>query len=161
MPRIAAGRNNSRITAHFFRNLGFSGFLGENGLFLSRKNYPNRPLWLAKLRFYGLEYGETKRRLFRGSGIPRKTGKKPTFLLTPLLRRRLASREGVPTPQISLIREKTALMFWDIPVSKPVWQSGEFSQRKITANSTYWEAKVRCRGGWGSGRGLWEGEKGG
>ena len=59
-----------------------------------------------------------------------------------LLRRRLSSCEEVPTPQISLIREKTALMFWDIPGGKPVWLSEAFSQRKITANSTYREAKL-------------------
>jgi hypothetical protein len=29
---------------------------------LSRKNYPNRPFWLAKLLFYGLEDWETERR---------------------------------------------------------------------------------------------------
>jgi hypothetical protein len=33
-------------------------------------------------------------------------------------------------------------MFWDIPGSKPVWLSGAFSQRKITANSGGREAKV-------------------
>ena len=51
------------------------------------------------------------------------------------------SRGGVPTPKIARIREKTARMFWDIPAPWPVWQSGAFSQRKITADSTYWEAK--------------------
>jgi hypothetical protein len=59
-----------------------------------------------------------------------------------LLRRRLSSHEGFPTPKIALIREKTALLFWDIPGSKPVWLSGAFSQRKITANSGRWEAKL-------------------
>ena len=49
----------------------------------------------------------------------------------------------VPDPQISLIREKTARMFWDIPYLWPVWLSGAFSQRKITANSTYWKADRR------------------
>jgi hypothetical protein len=44
--------------------------------------------------------------------------------------------------RLALIREKTARMFWDIPGSKPVWLSGAFSQRKITANSTYREAKL-------------------
>jgi len=43
--------------------------------------------------------------------------------------------------RLALIREKTALLFWDIPGSKPIWLSGAFSQRKITANSTYREAK--------------------
>ena len=33
-------------------------------------------------------------------------------------------------------------MFWDIPAPWPVWLSGAFSQRKITANSTYWKAKL-------------------
>ena len=47
-----------------------------------------------------------------------------------------------PDPKTALIREKTALMFWDIPDSKPVGLSGAFSELKITANSTYWEAKV-------------------
>ena len=86
--------------------------------------------------------GKGKEDLFWGSKIPHKTGRKPALLPALLLRRRLASREGFPTPKIALIREKTALMFWDIPVSNPVWLSGAFSQRKITANSTYWEAKL-------------------
>jgi hypothetical protein len=33
-------------------------------------------------------------------------------------------------------------LFSDIPGSKPVWLSGAFSKRKITANSTYREAKL-------------------
>ena len=33
-------------------------------------------------------------------------------------------------------------MFWDIPAPWPVWLLGAFSQRKITANSTYWKAKL-------------------
>ena len=47
-----------------------------------------------------------------------------------------------PTLKISLIREKPALLFWDIPGSKPVWLSGAESKLKITANSTYWEANL-------------------
>jgi hypothetical protein len=47
-----------------------------------------------------------------------------------------------PNSKIARIREKTALLFWDIPGSKPVWLSGAFSQRKITANSGRWEAKL-------------------
>jgi hypothetical protein len=60
--RIGGGRVKSRIIAHFFHNLVFPGFSGENGLCLSRKNYPNRPFWLAKLLFYGLEDWEMERR---------------------------------------------------------------------------------------------------
>jgi hypothetical protein len=72
-------------------------------LITSPENYPNRPLWLAKLLLYGLEYGEMKEGLLWGSGIPLKTDTKPTLLPTPLLRRRLSSPEGVLIPKISLI----------------------------------------------------------
>ena len=33
-------------------------------------------------------------------------------------------------------------MFWDIPAPWPVWLLGAFSELKITANSTYWKAKL-------------------
>jgi hypothetical protein len=33
-------------------------------------------------------------------------------------------------------------MFWDILDLWPVWLSGAFSELKITANSTYWKAKL-------------------
>ena len=89
----------------------------------------------------GWRIGKWKEGLFWKHGIPHKTGRKPTLVSAPLLRRRPSSWEGFPTPKISLIREKTALMFWDIPGSKPVWLSGEFSELKITANSTCREVK--------------------
>jgi len=47
------GRSKSRITGHFFCDLGFLGFFGGNGLILSRENYPDRPFWLAKVGFDG------------------------------------------------------------------------------------------------------------
>jgi hypothetical protein len=84
--------------------------------------------------------------LFWGSKIPRKTGREPARLPAPRLRRRLSSHEGFPTPKISLIREKTAPRFSDILGSKPIWLSGAFSQRKITAKSTYREAKLHFYG---------------
>jgi hypothetical protein len=37
-------------------------------------------------------------------------------------------------------------MFWDIPAPWPVWLSGAFSELKITANSTYWKAKLWLNG---------------
>jgi hypothetical protein len=49
---------------------------------------------------------------------------------------------AVPGGLLALIQQNAALLFWDIPDSKPVWLSGAFSQLKITANSTYWEAKL-------------------
>jgi hypothetical protein len=90
----------------------------------------------------GWSRGKREKGLFWGSKIPHKTGREPALLPAPLLRRRPSSWEGVPTPKIALIREKTALMFWDIPGSKPVWLSGAESTQKITANSTYWKAKL-------------------
>jgi hypothetical protein len=45
-------------------------------------------------------------------------------------------------PKISLIREKPALLFWDIPGSKPVWLSGTVLQPEMTANSTYWKVDL-------------------
>jgi hypothetical protein len=78
----------------------------------------------------GWSRGKGKRRavlgmaVFRVSGIPHKTRRKPALLPAPRLRRRVSSPEGFPTPKIALIREKTALMFSDIRGIKPVWQSG-------------------------------------
>ena len=37
---------------------------------------------------------------------------------------------------------KMSTLFWESHDLKSVWLSGVFSQRKITANSTYWKAKV-------------------
>jgi hypothetical protein len=53
---------------------------------------------------------------------------------------------AVPGGLLALIQENAALLFWDIPDSKPVWLSGAFSQLKITANSTYWKAKLGSYG---------------
>jgi hypothetical protein len=47
MIRIVADRRKSRITGHFFSNLGLSWFSGENGLIASLKNNPNKPFWRA------------------------------------------------------------------------------------------------------------------
>jgi hypothetical protein len=62
----------------------------------------------------------------------------------------------IPGGLLALIREKTALLFWDILDSKPVWLSGRSLKLKITANSTYWKAKLRVRwaGRWGEGFGM-------
>jgi hypothetical protein len=54
MIRIVAGRRKSRITGHFFSNLGLSGFFGENGFITSLKNVPNRPFWMANRLSDGL-----------------------------------------------------------------------------------------------------------
>jgi hypothetical protein len=51
--------------------------------------------------------------------------------------------KGPPTPEIALIREKTALLFWDSNDSSSIRLSGVESKLKITANSTYWEANLR------------------
>jgi hypothetical protein len=52
-----------------------------------------------------------------------------------------------PTPKMTLIREKTTLLFSECSILSPIWLSGAESTQKITANSTYWEAKLSGAGG--------------
>jgi hypothetical protein len=51
-------------------------------------------------------------------------------------------RLAIPEGHLALNRENAAPLFWESRYLKPVWQSGAISQRKITANSGRWEAKV-------------------
>jgi hypothetical protein len=69
-------------------------------------------------------------------------------------------RLGVPEGFLTLIQQNAALLFGDIPDLKPVWLSGAISQLKMTANSTYCEAKL-CS--YGLGVAVWggRGKKGG
>jgi hypothetical protein len=79
--------------------------------------------------------------LFWGSVIPQKPVENLLFYLHYFsVGDYLPVKES--NPKISLIREKPALLFWDIPGSKPVWLSEAESKLKITANSTYWEANL-------------------
>ncbi len=55
--------------------------------------------------------------------------------------------EGVPVPEIALIRKKTSLLFWDSHDSLTIRLLRADRSLKITANSTYCKAKQR--GGWG------------
>jgi len=59
----------------------------------------------------------------------------------------------IPEGLLARIRQNAALLFWDIPDLKPVWLSGAISQLKMTANSTYCEAKVG-KDGLGDGGGV-------
>jgi hypothetical protein len=59
--RILTGRDKSRIIDPFFWDLRFSGFSGEIDLITCLKNDPNRPFWMAKLLYYGLDYGGLRR----------------------------------------------------------------------------------------------------
>jgi hypothetical protein len=52
-----------------------------------------------------------------------------------------------PTPKMTLIREKTTLLFSEYSILLPIWLSKAESQLKMTANSTYWEAKLSGVGG--------------
>jgi hypothetical protein len=65
-------RTKSRIMDHFFCDLEFLEFLREIGFFMSLKNVPNRPFWMANLHFFGLEYGEGEKRAFYGPRFFRK-----------------------------------------------------------------------------------------
>jgi len=51
-----------------------------------------------------------------------------TFMI---LRRGLSYREGILTPKITLIYEKTAPLFWEIPDLWPVWLPGAVLWRKL------------------------------
>jgi hypothetical protein len=55
--------------------------------------------------------------------------------------------EAFQPPKIALIRGKTALMFSEYFILPPIGLSGAESTQKITANSTYWEAKLKGAGG--------------
>jgi hypothetical protein len=61
---------------------------------------------------------------------------------------------------LALIQQNAALLFWESRDLKPVLLSEAVSQRKITANSTYWKAKVR-NDGLVEGEGVGRGKKGG
>jgi hypothetical protein len=54
--------------------------------------------------------------------------------------------EEVPVPEIALIRGITALLFWESFNSLSIRLSGAEPKLKITANSTYWEAKLSSNG---------------
>jgi hypothetical protein len=56
-------------------------------------------------------------------------------------------REVFLHSKITLIREKTALIFSEYSILLPIGLSGAESTQKITANSTYWEAKLNGAGG--------------
>jgi hypothetical protein len=48
----------------------------------------------------------------------------------------------IPEGHLTLIRENAAPLFCESRYSLSVWLSGVILQLKMTANSTYWEAKV-------------------
>jgi len=52
-------------------------------------------------------------------------------------------REGFLPSKIARIREKTALIFSEYSILLPIGLSGVESTQKITANSTYLEAKLQ------------------
>jgi hypothetical protein len=54
--------------------------------------------------------------------------------------------EGFLHSKAALIREKTALMFPEYSILPPIELSGAESTQKITANSTYREAKLKEAG---------------
>jgi hypothetical protein len=71
---------------------------------------------------------------------------KDIHLPQPVSPSEIIPHEGSPAPEIALIREKTALFFWESHDSLPIRLSGAESKLKITANSTYWEANLHFYG---------------
>ena len=62
-------------------------------------------------------------------------------------------REGFLASKIALIREKTALIFLEYSILPSIGLSGSEPTQKITANSTYWKAKLGGAGWVGRSRG--------
>jgi hypothetical protein len=55
--------------------------------------------------------------------------------------------ERFPIPKIALIHEKATLLFQEYFILVPIRLIRAESTQKITANSTYWEAKLKGAGG--------------
>jgi hypothetical protein len=73
---LAKGRYQDLGRSHKIANYGSLGgdlefleFLGEIGFSKSLKKVLNRLFWMANLHFYGLEYGEGKKRAIYGSRV--------------------------------------------------------------------------------------------
>ena len=95
----------------------------------------------------GWSRDEMKEGLFLNvPGFPRSTMRDMHFsqLISPS---ETVPKEGSPAPEIALIREITALLFWDSRDSLPVCLSEAEPKLKITANSTYWKANLGFYGG--------------
>jgi hypothetical protein len=77
--------------------------------------------------------------------FPRSTIRYIRFPL-PVSPSEIIPHKGSHVPEIALIREKTALLFWESFNSLSIRLSGAEPKLKITANSTYWEANLRSNG---------------
>jgi hypothetical protein len=88
---------------------------------------------------------EMKEGLLSLPGFPRSTIRDIHFH-QPVSPSETIPQEGSPIPEIALIREITALLFWESRDSSSIRLSGVESKLKITANSTYWEANLHFYG---------------
>jgi hypothetical protein len=79
-------------------------------------------------------------------GFPRSTMRDIHFPL-PVSPSEIIPHKGSHVPEIALIREITALLFWDSFNSPSIRLSEAEPKLKITANSTYWEANLGFYGG--------------
>jgi hypothetical protein len=59
-----------------------------------------------------------------------------------LIRVHYALRLTIPAGYLTLIRQKTAPLFWDLSKFSPFDYSGIILQMEMTANGTYWKAKL-------------------
>jgi hypothetical protein len=89
----------------------------------------------------------TMRLFFSDEGLEFTPGTRENILsCTPTSPSETFRRSVFPTPKMTLIREKTTLLFSEYSILSPIWLSKAESQLKMTANSTYWEAKLRGAG---------------
>ena len=93
---------------------------------------------------WGAARSKGKEGLFWGATLP---GSPETWTHNnSLLRRRLYIMSGFRHQKIALIREKATLLFQEYFILELICLSGAESTQKITANSTYWEAKLNGAG---------------
>ena len=97
-------------------------------------------------RIVGYSIGEERTTLFWDREFSQNTRQNMHFLLVHSPSETF-DHKRFPIPKIALIRGKTALMFSEFSILVPIWLSGAESTQKITANSTYWMAKLKGAGG--------------
>jgi hypothetical protein len=68
---IGAGRSRiANFSSLFLKSRIIKCFSGENGLFLSRRNYLKGAFWLAEVHYYGREYAGIKKACFDDPECP-------------------------------------------------------------------------------------------
>ena len=130
----------------FFKQSKFHRFSRKNTHLMGRKMNANVRFWEAKhRRAGGVAWSRGKEHLFRIGIFPKTWGdlqSSQTYSPSETLH-----NKRFPIPKIALIREKATQLFREYFILVLIYLSGAESTQKITANSTYWEAKLKGAGG--------------